>query len=52
VNEVLRMPEVAERLSREGATPIGGTPAEFGAHVRSELTKWAQAVRDSGAKAD
>jgi tripartite-type tricarboxylate transporter receptor subunit TctC len=52
INEVLRLPEVAERLSREGATPIGGTPAEFGAHIQSELRKWAQTVRDSGAKAD
>ena len=52
INHVLRLPEVAERLSREGATPMGGTPAEFGALIDRELRKWAQAVRVSGAKAD
>ena len=52
INHVLRLPDVAERLSREGATPMGGTPAEFGALIERELKKWAQAVRVSGAKAD
>ena len=52
INQVLRLPEVAERLSREGAAPMGGTPPEFGRLIERELRKWAQAVRDSGAKPD
>jgi tripartite-type tricarboxylate transporter receptor subunit TctC len=28
------------------------TPAEFADYVRAEVRKWAQAVKDSGAKAD
>jgi len=52
VNQAVRAPEVAPRLSQEGATPLSVTPKQFAAYVDSELKKWAEAVRVSGAKAD
>lgn len=52
ITQALRSPDVEQRLSREGATPNANTPAEFGAYIERELKKWAQAVRESGAKAD
>ncbi len=49
---ILHLPEVAERLSGQGAEPVGSTPEEFAAYIRSETVKWAKVVRESGAKAE
>ena len=49
---VLRMPEVIERLGQSGAIVVGNTPEQFAAWNRSEITKWAEAVKISGAKGD
>ena len=49
---ILHLPEVVERLSGQGAEPVGSTPQEFAAYIKSEALKWAKVVRDSGAKAE
>ena len=41
----LAAPEVKERLSSIGADPVGSTPEEFGAFIRSETEKWARVVK-------
>jgi len=51
-NEIIKEPAIEKRLVDEGADPIGGTPAEFGAFVKSETDKWRVVVRESGAKVD
>ena len=50
--KILKLPEVRERYAALGAEPVGSTPDEFAAYCRSELTKWARVVRESGARAD
>ena len=50
--KILKMPDVRERYAALGAEPVGSTPDEFAAYCRSELSKWAKIVRESGAKAD
>ena len=50
VNEILAMPSIEKQLIREGADPVGGTPAEFGQFVQREYEKWNLIVRESGAK--
>lgn len=45
---VLRTPEVRDRLAGDGAEPVGSTPEEFAAHIRSEMAKWAKAVKLAG----
>ncbi len=48
----LAAPEVREKLLAMGAEPVGNTPAEFAAFVKSEAAKYAKLVKASGAKVD
>jgi tripartite-type tricarboxylate transporter receptor subunit TctC len=43
--QALRAPDVVERLSGQGAEPVGNTPEEFGAFIRAEIDKWAKLVQ-------
>ena len=52
VQRILQMPEVREKLVALGAEPVGSTQAEFNAHVRREIDKWARVVKTSGARVD
>jgi tripartite-type tricarboxylate transporter receptor subunit TctC len=49
---VLRMPEIKERLGALGAEVVGNTPEQFAAWNRSEIAKWAKAIKESGARAE
>ena len=48
INRVL--PSLRDRYAELGTELVGGTPAEFGAFIKSELAKWAQVVKASGAR--
>jgi tripartite-type tricarboxylate transporter receptor subunit TctC len=48
----LKAPDVVERFATLGAEASGKGPEEFGRHVREEITKWAEVVKASGAKAN
>jgi tripartite-type tricarboxylate transporter receptor subunit TctC len=52
VVRILRMPDVIERLSGQGAEPAGGTREEFGAFLRAEIEKWARLVKAAGMRPD
>ncbi len=52
VVKFLNLPELNERLGSQGAEAIPSTPDQFAAHIRQEMVKWAQVVRQSGARAD
>ena len=49
---VLREATLRERLARDGVDAVGNTPKEFGAFIRTEMDKWAKAVKESGAKVE
>ena len=42
---IAKHPEVRERLSREGAEPVGSSPQELSAYIRSEIAKWAKVIK-------
>jgi tripartite-type tricarboxylate transporter receptor subunit TctC len=48
----LKRQEIRERVIAAGAEPSPSTPEEFGALIRSEIMKWAEVVKASGAKLD
>jgi tripartite-type tricarboxylate transporter receptor subunit TctC len=48
ITTALKMPDVRERLSGLGSQLVGGTPAQFAAHIRSETEKWGKIIRSAG----
>jgi tripartite-type tricarboxylate transporter receptor subunit TctC len=48
VAAILKQPEVTDRLSNEGADPVGSTPQEFGRYLKSEIEKWRKVIRAAG----
>ena len=50
--KALRAPDVAERLSSQGAEPVGSSAEEWGAFIRSEIGKWGKVVKAAGMKPD
>jgi tripartite-type tricarboxylate transporter receptor subunit TctC len=50
--KALHSPAINEKLLAQGAIPSGNTPAEFAKMIDSEIKKWAQVVKVSGAKVD
>jgi tripartite-type tricarboxylate transporter receptor subunit TctC len=50
--KIINMPDVQKKLLELGAEPVGDTPEQFGAFVKSEVAKWGDVVKKSGAKVD
>ena len=50
--KIINMPDVKEKLIGLGAEPVGNTSEEFAALVKTEVVKWAEVVKQSGAKVD
>ncbi len=50
--KALAVPEVREHIASFGTEPIGNTPEEFAAQIRSDLVKWAKVARTANVHAD
>jgi tripartite-type tricarboxylate transporter receptor subunit TctC len=50
--KILRIADVQQRFQSEGGDTEPNTPEQFAAFIKSEITKWGKAVRESGAKVD
>jgi len=50
LNKALTMPKVRDAIVKLAAEPGGGTPGEFGTLVSSQMSYWAQVVKESGMK--
>lgn len=51
VVQVLALPEVRKQLGADGVEPIGSTPGQLAAYMKSELAKWAKVVKEAGIEA-
>ena len=49
---ILGQPEMQGRLAESGLEPIGNSPAEFAAVIKSEIPKWAKLIAESGMRPD
>jgi tripartite-type tricarboxylate transporter receptor subunit TctC len=52
MNALLRKPDVAELLGKQGLQPTGGTPDALEQLTRSDLERWGRVVRDAKIQPD
>lgn len=50
--KVVNAPEVKETWAKQGAVPMGMSPAQFDKFLREDIQKWAKLVKASGMKVD
>ena len=47
ISKAMEAPTFREKLTNLGATPVGGTPEQFGEMLQRENAKWAKAIKDA-----
>lgn len=52
IARILGTTDMRQQLSSQGVDPVGSSPEQFVAFLKSEIAKWAQAVKVSGARVD
>ena len=50
VMQILKQPDVRERMLASGAEAACSTPEEFGAYIHAESVKWGRLVKSVGVK--
>ena len=49
---ILHTPEIRVKLDQMQMDLVAGTPEQFAQFIRSEIPRWGQVIKDTGAKAD
>jgi len=52
INDILRAPEVGDKLAGQGLTVVGGTPTRFAEFIVNDSDKWQKVVREAGISAE
>lgn len=52
LTKIMHMPDVKDKLSSLGAVPTVSTPQQFASFIDSEIQRWAEVVKFSGAKVE
>lgn len=52
LTKIMHMPDVKDKLSSLGAVPTVSMPQEFASFIDSEIRRWAEVVKSSGAKVE
>jgi tripartite-type tricarboxylate transporter receptor subunit TctC len=48
INEILRAPDIAEAIAKQGADAEVGSSEEFGKYLQSEIAKWSKVIQAAG----
>lgn len=51
VTEILKRPEVIDRIKQQGGKVVGGSPAELGQWLTTNSASWGKVIADAGIKA-
>lgn len=52
IARIIKLPEISEKLSLQGALPVGSTSEEFDAFIRKEMDTWGKVAQQVGLKAE
>jgi tripartite-type tricarboxylate transporter receptor subunit TctC len=52
IARILRAADMKDHLNSLGAEPVGNTPAQFAAHIKAEIGKYAKIVKTAGIKVE
>jgi tripartite-type tricarboxylate transporter receptor subunit TctC len=50
--KAMRAPDIAERMSRDGAEIIASSQPDAVKHVQSEIEKWRRVIKERGMRAE
>ena len=45
---IVKSPEIGQRFEADGAVPVGSSPPQFAAFLKTEMQKWGKVIRDAG----
>ncbi|MDB5989947.1 MAG: LacI family transcriptional regulator [Herbaspirillum sp.] len=48
VNQILKRPDMLEKMTAEGSDALGGSPKDFALYLKSEQAKWGGLIHDAG----
>ena len=51
-SNAMHSPEMTKRLAAEGSEPVGSSPADFTAHIRSEIDQWSRVIKQAGIRGE
>ena len=49
---IVHLPDVIQKMSTDGSEPVGNTPEQFAAHIKSEVEKWRDLIRKTGIRSE
>jgi tripartite-type tricarboxylate transporter receptor subunit TctC len=49
---IVHLPDVTEKMATDGSEPVGSSPTEFAAHIKSEVEKWRDLIQKTGIKTE
>lgn len=52
INDILRSPDVVEKIASQGGEIQGGTTEQFSAFLRTDVAKWAKVIKDGNIQPD
>jgi tripartite-type tricarboxylate transporter receptor subunit TctC len=52
IARVMEIPDIRDKLIAQGTDPVGSSPEEFGAFMKSEAVKWARVIKGANIKPD